>query len=139
MVAGYKKSAVDTNRPEAEISCFIAKITPQITLQPLATGYATEFSDSELQAGISFFESKSGKRYAQYQRVKSSEMFGVTSKEKEPDLTARDLEVINTFLETRIGKLILSTGSPMSATAKTILKPQLTAYLDRCRKFAAGS
>jgi hypothetical protein len=138
ILAGYKKDAAGTNRPVPEIGCFIARVTPQLTLQPLATGYATEFSDSELQAGIVFFESNAGRRYAQYQRVKSSEMFGAIPKEKAPDLTARDIEVINAFLETRIGKLILSTNSPMSATAKAILKPQLVTYLDQCRKSSVG-
>src|SRR4051812_45595853 len=81
IVAGYKKSATGTNRPATEIGCFTAKVTAQLTLQPLATGYATEFSDPELQAAISFFESTSGKKYAQYQRIKSNEMFGITFQE----------------------------------------------------------
>jgi len=138
IVAGYKKSATGTNRPTTVIGCFAAKITPRLTLRPLAIGYATEFSDRELQAAISFFESKSGKKYAQYQRVKSSEMFGAPSQEKEPDMTSRDLELINAFLETRIGKLILATNSPMSATAKTILQPQLASFHEQCSKSAAG-
>jgi Uncharacterized protein conserved in bacteria (DUF2059) len=138
IVAGYKKNAIGTNRPATEIGCFAAKVTPQLTLQPLATGYATEFSDPELHAAISFFESKSGKKYAQYQRTRSSEMSGITSQEREPELSSRDLEVINAFLETRIGKLILSTNSPMSATAKTILQPQLASSHDQCRKTAGG-
>lgn len=137
IVAGYKNSATTDNRPAEEVACFAAKITPRLTLQPLATGYATEFKESELQAAISFFESKIGTKYAKYQRVKASEMFGVTSQEKEPELTAGDIEFINAFLETRIGKLILGTNSPMSATAKAILRPQFVSFLSQCKSSAS--
>jgi hypothetical protein len=138
ILAGYKKTAISDNRPVAEINCFSVRITPQLTLQPLAAGYAKEFSNQELQTAISFFESKSGKKYGQYQRVKSSEMFGIASQEKEPEITSQDLQMINSFLETRIGKLIVSTGSPMSATAKAVLQPQLALYREQCAKSATG-
>jgi Uncharacterized protein conserved in bacteria (DUF2059) len=133
-LAGYRKSTAGSNERARESACFVSKVTPQLTLQALAAGYAKEFSDQELRAALSFYESNAGKKYAQYQRVKSSEMLGVNSKEQEPELSARDLEVIGAFLETRIGKLILGTNSPMSATARTILKPQLESFRDQCSK-----
>lgn len=132
LLAGYRKSAIESKRPAKEINCFSGIVTPQLTLQPLAAGYAKEFSNQELQTAISFFESEPGNKYGQYQRVKSSEMFGATPQEKEPELTTRDLRKINSFLETRIGKLILSAGSPMSASAKAILQPQLASYREQC-------
>ena len=134
ILAGYKKSAIGANRPAAEINCFVARITPQLTLQPLAAGYAREFNDQELQTAISFFQSVPGKKYAQYQRVKSREAFGIADQEKEPELTSLDLQTINTFLDTRIGKLIVSSGSPMSASAKAVLQPQLASYREQCAK-----
>jgi hypothetical protein len=134
LLAGYKKSAIEAKRPAKEINCFSEMVTPQLTLQPLAAGYAKEFSNQELQTAISFFESEPGKKYGQYQRVKSSQMFAISPQEKEPELTTRDLQKINSFLETRIGKLILSAGSPMSASAKAILQPQLASYSEQCAK-----
>jgi hypothetical protein len=134
IAAGYRKSAAAANRPAAEADCFAAKVTPQLTMPAMANGYATEFSDPELQAGIAFFESKSGRKYAQHQRLAAGAMFGIASQEKEPDFTARDLELINAFLETRLGKLILATNTPMSATAKAALQPRLAAIRDQCAK-----
>ncbi len=131
---GYTKSATSANRPAAEISCFTSKVTPQVTMQALSAGYTAEFADPELQAAIAFFESKTGKKFAQFQRVKSSAVFGVTSPEKEPELTKADLATIDAFLETRIGKLIVAANSPMSTTAREMLLPQMNAFDAQCRK-----
>ena len=138
ILAGYRKSAVEANRPAAEINCFASKVTPQLTLQPLAAGYAAEFNDQELQSAISFFETGPGKKYAQYQRVKSSELFGITPQEKEPELTPGEIQAISAFAETRIGKLILSTNSPMSASARAVLQPKLASYREQCAKSSGG-
>jgi hypothetical protein len=133
IVAGFRKSTLADKRPEREIACFAGRITPELVLPALASGYAAEFSDGELNLAISFFGSKTGKEYARYQRVKSKEILGVPTTEKLPQFSQRDIEAINSFAETRIGKLILAPNSPMSASARDALRPRLVAFRDQCR------
>ncbi len=134
IVTGYRNSAAADKKPEKEISCFVTKITPELVLPVLASAYAVEFSDSELDSAISFFGSTTGKEYVRYQRIKSKEMFGVSTTEKAPQFSSHDLELIDSFAETRIGKLILSPHSPMSASARAALRPQLIAFRDQCKR-----
>jgi hypothetical protein len=132
IVASYKKDGAKKKEPEAEIKCFSDKVTAKLVLMPLAAGYSKEFSDEEMKQAVSFFESGSGKKFVRYQRVKVREFFGEPPTEKLPEFSEADLKLVDTFSDTRVGKLMLAPGSPMSATAKEILMPELKALRTRC-------
>src|SRR5216683_1791097 len=89
IAAGYRNSAAADKKPEGEIRCFTAKITPELVLPALTSAYAAEFSDGELDLAIAFFGSEIGKEYVRYQRIKSKEILGVPTTEKLPQFSAR--------------------------------------------------
>jgi hypothetical protein len=132
IAAGYRSGALKARRPEIEVNCFVTKVNPELVLPALVNAYSSEFSDNELRLAITFFESKTGRNYVRYQRIKSRHIFG-TSTEKEPEFPPPEVERINAFAETRIGNLILRPNSPMSALAKEKLGPQFLAFRDLCR------
>ena len=133
LAAGYRKGALSNGRTEKDINCFAAKVSPELVLPVLADAYSEEFSAKELAQAITFFESRLGGKYVRYQRIKSRQIYGTTT-EKEPAFTPPEVERLNAFAETRIGNLMLTPNSPMSARAKEKLTPQILAFRDACGK-----
>ena len=133
VLASYRKDALRDKRPEKEINCVTTKVTPELVLPALANAYSTEFSDDELRQALSFFESQTGKAYVRYQRNLAREMSG-TPAEQLPEFLPSEVERINAFAETRIGRLILTPNSPMFATSKEELRRQIFTVLDECGK-----
>lgn len=131
VVAGYRKDALRDGRPEKEIDCVANKLTPELVLPALADAYSIEFSDDELRQALSFFESETGKAYVRYQRNLAREMSGSPAEEV-PEFSTPEVERINAFAETRIGRLILTPNSPMFATAKEELRRRVVAVFDEC-------
>jgi hypothetical protein len=131
-IAGYRNGALRDGRPEKEINCVAAKVTPELVLPALTDAYSIEFSDDELRQGISFFESDTGKAYVRYQRNLAREMSGLSTEEV-PEFSPPEVARIKDFTGTRLGKLILTPNSPMFASAREKLRQQIFAIFDDCR------
>jgi len=130
--AGYRDAASRDGRPEKEIVCVVTRVTPELVLPALAEAYSTEFSDDELRQAISFFESTPGRSYLQSERNVLRELRGAAT-EQVPDLSAPEVERIDAFAGTRVGKLIMTPHSPLAESAKGKVRPLFSALTDQCR------
>jgi hypothetical protein len=133
IVAGYRIGAAADQKPETEVSCFVDKITPELVLPALVSAYSTELTDDEVDLAIAFLRSTTGKKYVRYQRIKSREALGLSAAEKLPQFSPREVEMIQSFAETHIGRLILTPDSTVSASARTTMRPQLMAFREQCK------
>lgn len=129
--AGYHDSALKDRKPEQEINCVETKITPELMLPLLTDLYSTEFSDDELRQAISFFESETGKAFIRFERNLMREMTGRPT-EQVAEYSPLEVERINAFGETRIGRLIMTPHSSLAESAKEKLRPKLYAIFNQC-------
>ena len=134
IVNGYLKTftGTGTDAKAKEIDCFTTKVSPQTTKQFLASIYAAEFGDSELQSAITFFESEIGKKYAQHLRTKFSESRSISYQDMSPKLTSNDDAAIKEFLESRIGKG-MATTIPPSYLITMLIYPQFDSFRSQCK------
>jgi hypothetical protein len=133
MSASLRDSALRDGKSEKEVNCVVNELTPELMLPVLVDAYSTEFSDDELRQAISFYESEAGKAYTRSERNALRELNGAPP-EQLPEFSPQEVERINAFVETRIGKLMLTRPSPLAESVKKKLAPKLFAIFERCEK-----
>ena len=133
MAAGFRDDAARDGKSEKEINCVVTEITPELMLPVLVDAYSTEFTDDELRQAISFYESEAGKAYVRAERNTLRELNGAPP-EQLPEFSPQEVERINAFIETRLGKLMLTRPSPLAESVKKKLTPKLFPIFERCKK-----
>jgi hypothetical protein len=131
VAAGYYDISLRDGKPEKEIKCVMAKITPEFALPILAPVYATEFTDDELRQAISFFQTKVGKDFVRSQR-KVIELRGA-SDQTEPNWSAAEWKEMDAFAATHFGAQIMNQQTAIAAASREKLRPHLYSVFDQCQ------
>lgn len=130
--AGYRDNASNRAKSEKEISCVMTQITPELMLPVLANALDRKCSQDELQQGIAFYQSDTGKTYVRYEWMKVNVMLGMST-EGPPAYSSSDEDRIVAFEQTCVGKLTTSQDLSLRGAVKEAMTPKLYAIFDQCK------
>ncbi|MFT3733717.1 MAG: DUF2059 domain-containing protein [Rhodocyclaceae bacterium] len=118
--------------PAAVVACFQHGLTPGFIETHLGKAFADEFTTDELQEGLDFYKSASGKRFADNFRISTLQLLRLPTPDRLPTLSDEDRQNIAAFTRTPVGQQAIDPQANIIQRANPNIQSAVFKLIDQC-------